>query len=374
MDKKTLIKNLTIGFLPLLVFIIADELFDLVTSLIIAVAVGLIELGITYFREKRFDKFILLDIGLIASLGLVSVLLENPIFILIKPAIIEAIFAILIGITVFTKNPLLINMSARYMKGMQMGDEQIGMMRKMLHGMFWLFLLHIALIIASAIYVGEPKSDGYMHRKEIWAFVSGGLLYILIGISFVYQFLKNKVTQRRFLKQFENDEWFDIVTPEGKVIGKAPRSICHGNPDLLHPVVHVHVFNSKGDLWLQKRAESKKIQPGKWDTSVGGHISSGESIDKALLREIHEELGVTRMPNEPLYRYVMKNEIESELVHTFRGFHNGPFSYPDDEIQDGKFWKIKEIKKNLGKDVFTPNFEEEFRMLSKFNLLRVAKG
>lgn len=369
MDRKTLLKNLTIGFLPLLIFIIADELFDLITSLAIALGVGLLELLITYLREKRFEKFILLDLALILGLGIVSVALDNPVFILIKPAIIEAIFVVLIGVTIFTKNPLLINMSTRYMGGMELGDQQLYMMRRMLHGMFWLFILHIVLIVAAALYVGEPESAGYLERKEIWAFISGGLLYVLMGIAFGFQFVKGKLDQRKFMKQYANDEWFDIVTPEGKVVGKAPRTLCHGNPNLLHPVVHLHVFNSKGELWLQKRAASKKIQPGKWDTSVGGHVSSGETIEEALQREITEELGISRIAHKPLYRYVMRNEIESELVYTYQGYHNGPFQLPKAEIQKGKFWKIKEIEKYLGLDVFTPNFEQEFKMLKQINLV-----
>ncbi|MBN1559601.1 NUDIX domain-containing protein [candidate division KSB1 bacterium] len=230
-------------------------------------------------------------------------------------------------------------------------------------------LLHVVLIVVAAIYVGDQETLGYRQRKEIWAFVSGGLLYIFIGAVFVWQFVKGKVHQREFRRQFKDDEWFDIVTPQGKVVGKAPRSLCHGNPNLLHPVVHVHVFNSKGELWLQKRAATKEIEPGKWGTSVGGHVASGEKISDALLREVKEELGVDMMPNEPLYNYIMRNDIESELVYTFRGIHNGPFKWPADEIQEGKFWHIREIRKNLGKGVFTPNFEQEFGFLEKLHVI-----
>jgi len=369
MDRKTLLKNLAAGFLPLLVFIVADEFFELIVSLAIALAFGLLYLVYIYIREKRFDKFALLDAALILALGGVSLAFDSPVFILIKPAIIEMIFVILIGVTVYTKNPLLIHMSQRYMKGMELGDQQLYLMRRMLHGMFWLMLAHVVLIVASAIYVGDESTAGYTQRKELWAFISGGLLYILMGFVFAWQFIKGKVSQRKFMQQYKDDEWFDIVTPEGKVVGKAPRTLCHGNPNLLHPVVHVHVFNSKGQLWLQKRAKTKKIQPGKWDTSVGGHVASGERIEQALLREVKEEMGIDIMPNEPLYNYVMKNEIESELVYTFRGLHDGPFVWPKEEIDDGRFWRIKDIRRNLGKGVFTPNFEQEFGFLEKLKIV-----
>ena len=85
-------------------------------------------------------------------------------------------------------------------------------------------------------------------------------------------------------------ETFPLVDENGVVIGSATRGECHDGSKLLHPVVHLHVFNSKGELYLQKRPAWKDIQPGKWDTAVGGHIDYGETPEEALTREVREEL------------------------------------------------------------------------------------
>ena len=71
------------------------------------------------------------------------------------------------------------------------------------------------------------------------------------------------------------EEIFPIVDESGIVIGSASRKDCHSGTFLLHPVVHLHVFDKRGRLFLQHRSLLKDIQPGKWDTSVGGHIDYG---------------------------------------------------------------------------------------------------
>ncbi len=90
-----------------------------------------------------------------------------------------------------------------------------------------------------------------------------------------------------------SEEIFPVVDAAGNVVGKAMRGECHGGSMLLHPVVHLHVFNSRGELYLQKRPAWKDIQPGRWDTAVGGHVDYGETIAEALRREVREELGIT---------------------------------------------------------------------------------
>lgn len=155
-------------------------------------------------------------------------------------------------------------------------------------------------------------------------------------------------------------EYFPLVTEDGEVIGKATRKECHSGTFWLHPVVHLHVFNSRGELYLQKRSETKDIQPGKWDTSVGGHIDFGEETEIALRREVREELSITEFEPEFITRYKFTSRQESELVNVFRTTYDGAISPDPGEISEGRFWTIDEIKSALGKDVFTPNFEQEF--------------
>ena len=105
------------------------------------------------------------------------------------------------------------------------------------------------------------------------------------------------------MKKDNNSEIFPIVDNEGKVIGSATRGECHNGSKRLHPVVHLHLLDSNGRLYLQQRPLWKDIQPGKWDTAVGGHIDYGEEVETALFREVREEVGIEDFEPRFLTRY-----------------------------------------------------------------------
>ncbi|HEY5958694.1 MAG TPA: NUDIX domain-containing protein [Polyangiaceae bacterium] len=158
------------------------------------------------------------------------------------------------------------------------------------------------------------------------------------------------------------NERLPLVDLNGRVVGSARRAEAHGDPLLLHPVVHCIVVSRNGRLLLQLRSKCKDVQPGRWDTSVGGHVNLGETIESAIVREIGEELGATVQVSElrPLYRYVMQSAIETELVHSYLWTADGPFRPEPLEIDELRFWTPMEIERELGTGIFTPNFEDEF--------------
>jgi len=354
MNRTELLKKLLPGFIPLFVFIVADEIWGTKIGLFVAVGVGIIELLYVGIREKRFDKFILFDTLLLVVLGAVSILLDNDIFFKLKPGLIELILVAILAVSSFSSINIVGLMSQRYLKGTTFNSEQVSHMRKSLKTLFYIFSGHTILVFYSAFYLS----------KEAWAFISGGLFYILFGVYFLYEVYR----QRKQKKKFENEEWVPLVDDTGKIIGKAPRSKVHDSSKLLHPVVHMHVLNRKKAILLQKRSESKRIHPGKWDAAVGGHISDGETLEEALKKEAYEEIGLKNFSAKLYKTYIWESEIESELVYMFVTHDYKNYRVHSDEVEEVRFWTKKQIEKELGQNLFTPNFEEEVKQLIELGL------
>lgn len=155
------------------------------------------------------------------------------------------------------------------------------------------------------------------------------------------------------------DEMLTLVTDDDRVIGPVPRRLAHGDPTLVHRSVHVLVIG-RGGLLLQKRSLSKDTQPGKWDTSVGGHVGYGQTYEEAARREAAEELGLSLDGLEFLYPSRIRNAVESENIRTYLHLSDGPFRPEPGEIDAIRFWSRSEIDAALGTGIFTPNFEEEY--------------
>ena len=156
------------------------------------------------------------------------------------------------------------------------------------------------------------------------------------------------------------NELLPLVDEEGNIIGSATRRECHDGSHKLHPVVHLHVFNTKGELYLQHRPTWKDIQPDKWDTAVGGHVDLGECVGDALRREVREEIGLTDFEPEHICTYVFESARDRELVYVFKTTTDETPT-PSTELAGGAFFSAEEIKQRMNTGFFTPNFESEYQ-------------
>lgn len=137
-------------------------------------------------------------------------------------------------------------------------------------------------------------------------------------------------------------EVFDVVDESDRVVRAEPREIVHVN-NLLHRAVHMLLFNSRGELLLQKRSIWKDRNPGCWDSSAAGHLDTGESYTEAARRELHEELGVEAPALELIGRLTPCEQTGWEFIEVFRGVHEGPFSPAPLEVETAAFFNKEAV-------------------------------
>jgi isopentenyldiphosphate isomerase len=139
------------------------------------------------------------------------------------------------------------------------------------------------------------------------------------------------------------EEIFDVVNDCDEVIDRKPRSEVHAR-GLLHRAIHVLVFNSRGEIFLQKRSMKKDRQPGVWDSSSSGHVDSGENYDETAVRELREEIGLElKAPPQKLFKIDACAETDAEFVWIYRCESDGPFQLHPDEIETGGWFTPEKV-------------------------------
>ena len=158
------------------------------------------------------------------------------------------------------------------------------------------------------------------------------------------------------------NEPFDVVDEHDNVIGRASRAEVHAK-GLMHRSVFFFVFNEHGEAFVSQRSHDKEFDKGCWSVSLGGHVGSGESYDKAVRREAKEEAGIS---GEPVFIKSFKNRLrgkDKENVRLYYFVTDNDLKIDRDELVQGRFMGMDEIRELMGKERFIPETGELFEIL-----------
>jgi isopentenyldiphosphate isomerase len=137
------------------------------------------------------------------------------------------------------------------------------------------------------------------------------------------------------------DEIVSLVDVNDRVIGQAPRARVR-NEGLIHRVTYIFVFNSKGQLLLQKRTPLKDLFPGSYDAAAGGVLLAGETYERSAGRELHEELGI-RVPMQAHFKHYFDDGFNRYWGRVFSCQHEGPFELQPSEVQCVEFVDMERV-------------------------------
>ncbi len=152
-----------------------------------------------------------------------------------------------------------------------------------------------------------------------------------------------------------------LVDLDDHVIGEALRSRVR-KEGLIHRVTYILVFNSGGQLLLQKRTMIKDLYPGYYDAAAGGVVISGESYEVSARRELEEELGLENIPLVFHFDHYFDDGFNRYWGRVFSCQHDGPFTLQASEVENARFVDVEQI---LNKE-FHPLTPDTFEVLQKY--------
>ncbi len=345
--------QILVSFIPLVLFIAAEIFLPTKQAAMVAIISGITTIPIVRILSGIWDRFLIYDTLILILLGSASVVYETEEFIRFKPAITQSLLIIYLGIPLFSDRRKFTEFIHRSTLGLvKVNAEQIPILRKHFLSMFFMFFIHTLLL-----YYG-----GFFWSTTVCTSVSIAGLGLIPIATILLSRLSN-------LFQFWHAEFVPLIDEQGKVLGKISRNMVHNGNKMLHPVVHCHIVNPSGQIFLQQRSWKANIQPGKWDSAVGGHVRWGETIEKALLREMKEETSLTPTNLIPLKHYIWESEIEKEFVFSFVEISTAKPKINPKEAENGRWWTLAQIK-SQPKEMFTPNLLHELNMLESAKILK----
>jgi len=150
------------------------------------------------------------------------------------------------------------------------------------------------------------------------------------------------------------DEIITIVDENNRVVGSVPRREMRAKA-LPHRATYVLVFNSQGQLYVQKRTLTKDVFPGYYDPAAGGVVLGGEDYPQGALREVEEEMGVRGVPLAALFEFYHKDEHNRVWGAAFSCVYDGEIVLQEEEVESGSFMAIAEILRLAETEPFTPD-------------------
>jgi len=159
---------------------------------------------------------------------------------------------------------------------------------------------------------------------------------------------------------FPAEEIVDLVDEDDHVTGQAPRREVRAR-NLLHREVAAIVRNPRGEIYVHRRTETKDVFPGMYDMFVAGVVTSGESYEEAIRRELREELGIEHVEPTFLLKARYRDPDINWWTCCYEVVWSGPIRHQEDEIAWGRFMPEAELIAKLDELPFVPDGVVVFR-------------
>jgi isopentenyl-diphosphate Delta-isomerase len=170
----------------------------------------------------------------------------------------------------------------------------------------------------------------------------------LFEIEQIVRFLVSISIKQHYLMDF----WDKVILVDNndQEIGEKDKMQAHLDGDL-HRAFSIFIFNSKNEILLQKRAETKYHSPGLWTNTCCSHPQPGIAMEKCLEHRLNIEMGMT-CKLMPWFTFKYKAEFENGLIehefdHVYKGFSDELPILNAEEASDYQYITVENLKYEL---------------------------
>ncbi|MFC1812211.1 NUDIX hydrolase YfcD [Thermodesulfobacteriota bacterium] len=150
------------------------------------------------------------------------------------------------------------------------------------------------------------------------------------------------------------DEIVSIVDEENNLIGTEFRSVMRLK-GLIHRASYILVFNSKEQIFVQKRTLTKDVYPGYYDVAAGGVVLAGETYEESAERELEEELGIRGVSLKRLFDFYYQHKNNRVWGRAFACVYDGRIVLQEEEVESGGFRDVNEVVQAGDHEQSTPD-------------------
>lgn len=352
--------NPILHFLPLILFLVADDFWGMDVAWKISFPISLALLVYVYYVYGRiFAWHLIFTIFYLVVSVFASFVALLPETIISHDVIYELVLvAFLLVFLLFRK---------KIQKSIQRVVSGLIPMSNNFNELFrvtWIFLSVLLLYSSGYLLLQQLSRDAFSSQQMLqYVYISVVLFLVL------YELLRVQLIRSKLIRE----EWWPIVNTQGKIIGSIQQmTSLNDEKKYMHPVVRV-LFIDKSMVLLRKCDSDDPDSPGLWDTTVSGHVQMDETIERCVEQIAADKFSLENFKYMYLSNYTIECKREKQYAFLFVSCQQVEYDLSPTFSEQTKWWTQKQIEDNLTSGIFTENFVTEFDLLQRSGLLETGK-
>lgn len=353
--------NPVIHFLPLIVFMVVNDFWDLKTAWVATLPVVFILFLYIFFFYRKIVQWFVFSVFVVFVVGsFISFFPVEKLPFPIGDVALESAVLIFFILSLIFRSYIEAMLNRRKSKLPPMVNNLNEMFR-----MLWMFGAVIFIYIHAYLLAASLQLSNLEYTLK---FIHDAYLVLFLFVVF-YELIRVTLIRVKLFRE----EWWPILNEKGKMIGSIHNKTSLSDPTkYIHPIIRVMLIEDNR-IFLQKRCQQDLVYPGYWDTALSNHVKVNETVEQCISRTANERYGIKDLKPIFLSNYMHETDFEYHYAFLFVACKLPELEHNKDYIDHAKWWTVQQIEDNLSTDIFTENFLSEFELVKRSGLLDTGR-